>query len=209
MTHITPSFNPKYAHLIETAASQTYSELGLYLQEHLIKIWINDYKTQCNRLTDIGSMYNGSFEYIYDDCESLLRKGVINDDSIESRMLAVTGTSSPKISKRDDYRLKGWLGKTETIFGKEWDKGHFIAHSIGGAIDSIEINVFPQKRALNRGWSEEGKIFRKMETYCFENPDTYCFTRPIYSDQSSRPSFLEFGILKHDKTLWTETFNNH
>ena len=199
---------PNYIELFENENDMTYNELGQFIQEQLIKIWINDYKTQCNRLTDIGSMFNGSFEYIYDDCESLFRKGIINDDSIESRMVAATGTSSPKNGKRDDYRLKGWLGKTETVFGKQWDKGHFIAHSIGGAIDSIEINAYPQIRALNRGWSEEGKIFRKMETYCFEHPGTFCFTRPIYKDQTYRPADLEFAILKNDKTLWTETFNN-
>ena len=208
MPHFSSSSKANYDELLENEDSMTYNELGLFLQKQLIKIWINEYEAQCMRLTDIGSMYNGSFEYIYDDCESLVRKGVIHDDTIDSRMVAVTGTSSPKTSKRDDYRLKGWLGKTETVFGKEWDKGHFIAHSIGGAIDSIEINAFPQNRALNRGWSDEGKIFRKMETYCFEHPGTFCFIRPIYNDQTYRPIYLEFAVLKNDKNLWTETFNN-
>jgi len=29
-------------------------------------------------------------------------------------------------------------------------KGHFIAHSIGGAVDGWELNVFVQRRELNR-----------------------------------------------------------
>ena len=83
------------------------------------------------------------------------------------------------------------------MFGKKWDKGHFIAHSIGGAVDGIEMNVFVQRRDLNRGWSKEGKIFRVMETYCFMNPNTFCFNRPIYSDKTSKPSYLEYGLLNN------------
>lgn len=198
----------EYEQIIGSLSDLSYIDLGKQLQNKIMSIWISAYKAQSKRLSDIGSIYNGTFEYIYDDCESLIKKGLLPHETTESRMVAVTGTSSPKFGKRDDYRLKGWLGKTESIFGKEWDKGHFIAHSIGGAIDSIEINVFPQKRALNRGWSEEGKVFRKMETYCFENKDTYCFTRPLYNDLSSRPAFYEFCVLRHDNTFWSEVFDN-
>ncbi len=28
------------------------------------------------------------------------------------------------------------------MFGRQWDKGHFVAHSIGGAVDGWELNVF-------------------------------------------------------------------
>ncbi|HET6993246.1 MAG TPA: hypothetical protein VFJ43_18065, partial [Bacteroidia bacterium] len=93
-------------------------------------------------------------------------------------------------------------------FGKQWDKGHFIAHTIGGAIDGIEANVFVQKRDLNRGWSEEGKLFREMEKYGVIHPNTFCFNRPIYEDQSAKPSFYEYGILKDENNLWIECFDN-
>lgn len=198
----------QYNSILKNHFDNSYDEIGKLLQEKIIRIWIDEYKVQCNRATDIGSMFNGSFEYIYDDCESLVKKGILPSENTESRMVAATGISFPKLTKRDDYRLKGWLGKTETVFGKEWDKGHFIAHSIGGAIDSMEVNVYPQKRALNRGWSDEGKIFRKMESYCFKNQGTYCYTRPIYLEHTSRPDFIEFFILMHNKTIWSEIFDN-
>lgn len=65
-----------------------------------------------------------------------------------------------------------------------------------------------QKRSINRGWSERGKVFRKMERYCFENKDVFCFNRPIYLDESSKPAMYEFGILKIDGSIWVEVFDN-
>src|SRR6267154_6075918 len=100
------------------------------------------------------------------------------------------------------------VGATETTFGRDWDKGHFIAHSIGGAVDRAEANVFVQLRALNRGWSEAGKRFREMEAYCEANPGTFCFNRPIYDDQTARPAFFEFGLVKREGRLWVECFSN-
>jgi hypothetical protein len=130
------------------------------------------------------------------------------DPVIEARLVAVSGRSVFQEKARDDFRLKGWVGATETAFGHEWDKGHFIAHSMGGAVDRAEVNVFVQLRALNRGWSAEGKRFREMEAYCEANPGTFCFNRPIYDDQTARPAFFEFGLLKRDDRLWMERFQN-
>jgi hypothetical protein len=93
----------------------------------------------------------------------------------EARLVGVLGRSEPKIERRDDGRLRGWVGPTQKMFGREWDKGHFIAHSIGGAVDGWELNVFVQRRELNRGGSEEGKRFREMEKYCVANHGTFCF----------------------------------
>src|ERR1035441_7538606 len=80
----------------------------------------------------------------------------------------------------------------------------FIAHSIGGAVDGVEMNVFVQRRDLNRGWSAEGKTYREMESYCSSRSGTFCFSRPIYLDGTARPSFVEFGLLKEDNKLWVE-----
>ena len=79
------------------------------------------------------------------------------------------------------------------------------SHCIGGGLD---VNLFSQERRLNRGWSPQGKTYRQMETYCYEQPGTFCFSRPIYVDGSSVPRWLEFGLLKTDQTLWVETFEN-
>ena len=85
------------------------------------------------------------------------------------------------------------------------DKGHFIAHAIGGGLD---MNVFSQARDLNRGISEQGKVYRLMERYCYENAGTFCFSRPVYDDATSIPRWVEFGLLRDDGSLWVEVFEN-
>jgi hypothetical protein len=90
--------------------------------------------------TEIVRMQRGSFEYIYDDYATLeASRAVPYSLDAEARLVGVLGRSEPKIEKRDDGRLRGWVGPTEKMFGREWDKGHFIAHSIGGAVDGWEF----------------------------------------------------------------------
>jgi hypothetical protein len=86
-----------------------------------------------------------------------------------------------------------------------YDKGHFIGHAMGGL---LHINLFPQSKSINRGWSELGKLYRKMERYCEKNPGTYCFSRPIYAGYSAHPQLIEFGVLKHDGHFWVNQFPN-
>lgn len=53
-----------------------------------------------------------------------------------------------------------------------------------------------------------GKRFREMEKYCVSNPSTFCFSRPLYKDQTAKPAFVEFGVLKTGDELWLECFDN-
>ena len=80
-----------------------------------------------------------------------------------------------------------------------------MAHTIGGGLD---INVFSQTRDLNRGWSEQGKLYREMEKYCYTHPGTFCFSHPVYDDGSAVPPWLEFGLIQEDASLWIEVFDN-
>jgi|GEM_PF-2105796 len=41
-----------------------------------------------------------------------------------------------------------------------------------------------QLRSLNRGWTDEGKLYRKMEAYVAAHEGTMFFARPIYLDGS-------------------------
>jgi hypothetical protein len=47
-----------------------------------------------------------------------------------------------------------------------------------------------------------------MEDYCAAKMGTFCFSRPIYCDETAKPTFVEFGILKSDRELWVERFDN-
>jgi hypothetical protein len=75
-------------------------------------------------------------------------------------------------------------------------------------VDGLEINLFSQARALNRGWSAEGKLFRKMEQHCAAQPGTFCHFRPRYNDHLACPALVEFGVLLPEGKLWVEEFQN-
>lgn len=198
-----------YKVILEEAINNGRDGIAEHLSKELPHTWIKAYQLESSSVGDICIMRHGTFEYIFDDYSSLeITESMKNSILPETRVVGVFGLSAPKKIRRDDYRLRGWIGSTEHYFGKDWDKGHFIAHSIGGAVDGMELNVFQQRRDLNRGWSQQGKIFRKMEKYCFDNPGTFCFNRPIYFDTSFKPAFYEFGVLMPDGQLWVELFDN-
>ena len=126
------------------------------------------------------------------------------------RMIAVYGVSEPVNQKRDSSRIRYHQDRRVREFGDfknelAWDKGHYLAHSIGGQIDN---GIFAQRRDINRGWSTLGRIYRAMERYALENPGTFTFCRPIYGDGSDHPFFVELGVLKTDGQWWVEVFPN-
>src|SRR6266852_3246615 len=47
-----------------------------------------------------------------------------------------------------------------------------------------------------------------MERTCARHPGTFCFSRPIYADGSARPVQLEFGVLRMERTLRVDLFEN-
>lgn len=197
-----------YQSLFDRAVGDsTEAKIAFFLEE-LAHRWRDEYQQLSQRPVSLVRIRHNSFEYIYDNYSYLEATGSIPYSLIEDRLVAVLGLSAPQAVPRDDYRLRGWVGPTEKTYGGLCDKGHFIAHSLGGAVDRLELNVFVQRRDLNRGWSAEGKRYRAMEKYCLTHPGTFCFGRPLYQDQTSRPAFLEFGLLKETAEFWVETFDN-
>jgi len=85
------------------------------------------------------------------------------------------------------------------------DRGHFLGHASGGQLD---VNLFPQSRTLNRGWSEQGKIYRRMERFVAANLGTFFYHRPVYDDSTWIPRALEYGVLRADRDWWTAEFDN-
>ena len=66
---------------------------------------------------------------------------------------------------------------------------------------------FPQRRELNRGWSDEGKRFRAMERYVAGHPGAFFYHRPLY-DETWIPDRLEYGVLVDDREWWVDSFTN-
>jgi len=126
-------------------------------------------------------------------------------DLVLERVVLAYAISVEQLTKRDVTRMRGFPNpnvSTRRILGQKAflaDKGHFLGHASGGQLD---INLFPQRRELNRGWSAEGKAFRSMERYVAEHPGTFFYHRPIYDDETWVPQVLEYGMLEDD-TRWT------
>lgn len=195
-----------YEELLAAARAESETNAALILREQLLFKWRDLYVATVAHVTNIVRFQFRTFEYIFDHYSGLEATGEVPyNQTIEDRVVGVLGTSARAEEMRDASRVRGWVGPTEELLGTERDKGHFMAHCIGGGLD---VNVFSQERRLNRGWSPQGRIYRQMETYCYEQPGTFCFSRPVYADGSSVPRWLEFGLLKADQTLWVEVFDN-
>ena len=177
-----------------------------FLRDELPFRWRDLYVSSVAHPTNLVRFQFRTFEYICDFYSELEATGEVPyDQRVADRVVAVIGISARAEEKRDANRSRGWVGPTEEFLGTERDKGHFMAHCIGGGLD---VNVFSQERRLNRGWSPQGKIYRQMENYCYQQPGTLCFSHPVYEDGSNVPRWLEFGLLKTDHTLWVELFDN-
>jgi hypothetical protein len=153
----------------------------------------------------------GSFEY---SCDSTLDPELsdrwLQQHREDCRIVAVHGIATPIGRKRDATRIRYHMNSLVREFGSHrnelpFDKGHFIAHCIGGQIDN---GTFAQRRDINRSWRELGRLYRRMENYALAHPGVFVFSRPIYGDGSTCPFFIEYGILRTDGTWWVDVFPN-
>jgi hypothetical protein len=85
------------------------------------------------------------------------------------------------------------------------DRGHLIPHLSGGEFGP---NIFRQDRALNRGWSEDGKRYRALERAAAETPGALYFGHLLYSDHTDYPRRIEIAVLIPGATLHVEHFDN-
>jgi hypothetical protein len=158
----------------------------------------------CSHLPNVLQFEVEGFQHLYDFTSD---PGVhASATNMDDRLVAVFGYSTLPISRRDTSRMRGFLGGgLSDPDGESLDKGHFVGHALGGGTD---VNLFPQRPELNRGWSDPGKVFRKMERYAAAHPGTFVFARPLYNDMSWLPYALEYGVLMPDIGLWVEHFAN-
>lgn len=170
------------------------------LEKSLSVCSITEYTKAFPRHGDILEFQDHGFTYLFD----------LQDGKADSRVIAVYGLSKPPAGKRDTSRQKGFVATDKDdpnrIFGKGlYDRGHFMAHSIGGGMD---VNFFPQNPPLNRGSSDAGKEYTRMERYVAANPNTFVFARPIYTDPTWIPEYLEYAVLQSGGNFWAALFRN-
>ena len=168
--------------IMAEAEARGISDMLTFLRDELPRRWMAGYKEATPRSTNILRIELGTFVYMFDFVTELETEGVLGQDTVrEDRLVAGHGFSAAAPIDREAGRMRGWVGATEKYLGPGRDKGHVFGRALGGRVDGLEINLFSQARALNRGWSEEGKLFRRMEQHCAAHPGTFCYLRPRYN----------------------------
>jgi len=164
--------------------------------EERVGAWCDEYRDQFGP-SDILEVNLKMAVYVYDcSCE---------------RVLLAYGLSCPQLEARDKNRMRGFPAVkvgVKAVMGEvafDADRGHFLGHAAGGELD---INLFPQRRELNQGWSDEGKLFRQMEEHASKHFGTFLYHRAMYNDDTWIPDRLEYGLLVDDQNWWTESFRN-
>jgi hypothetical protein len=195
-----------YRRLSRSARAGSIYELIADLRLRLPAQWQRVYAAAVSHTPNIIHVEYGTFDYICDSYSGMEALGeVAFDQRVRDRVIGVLGISLPMRGRRRGSLPKGWVEHPGEVDSGGRDKGHFIAHAIGGGLD---MNIFSQARGLNRGISKQGKVYRLMERYCYDNVGTFCFSRPVYDDATSIPRWVEFGLLRDDGSLWVEVFEN-
>jgi len=185
------------------AARESGESAREFLERELPLCWEDRYKAMSERPTQIVVFRYGTFDYIFDSYQQPAPFVPGSGESpVEARLIAAIGTVKSQTIRRDDVRLRGITLSPAPGQPSHWDRGHYIAHSLGGTVDGNEANVFLQLRSVNRG------RYRSMELYCKKNPGILCFSRPLYTDTSAHPCEIEFGVLKTNGELWVELLPN-
>ena len=164
--------------------------------EDRVQTWCDEYLIQ-NPLAILSEITLAPAVFVFDHtCE---------------RVVVSYALSVPQLMARNTGRMRGFpdvnISVRRALGEKAFaaDRGHFLGHASGGELD---INLFPQRRELNRGWSAEGKQFRRMERHVADHLCSFFYHRPLYDDPTWIPSSLEYGVLLEDASWWIQTFRN-
>jgi hypothetical protein len=157
-----------------------------------------DYGAIANGLTTDGELVEvdagTGYRYVFD---------IGSADGCESRVVAGYGLSRPPAGPRDASRLRGYPVPKTLV--PTHDRGHLFAHAAGGAAD---VNLFVQHRALNQGWSAEGRRWRALERYTARHPGTLMVVRLLYEDTSALPRALEAVLADKRGVIRSERLRN-
>ncbi len=169
-----------------------------FLGELLSHHWCVEYQAQTPRPTRVLEIQIARLTYLFDAAPSLA--GTDGED----RVVGVWDRASAPEGTRDRSRMRGLIPEPRRWSGMQLDRGHFVAHAAGGGTD---LNLFPQIRALNRGWSLAGRRWRALEREA-SGEGTFLFVRPTYADLTWVPAELEAGYVRGDGELVVERFVN-
>jgi len=121
----------------------------------------------------------------------------------EDRTVAAWAITPTDIRRRDTYYQRGFPMAPYHV--SPVDRGHLIPHLSGGEFGP---NIFRQDRALNRGWSDQGKLYRALEREAARVPGALYFGHLLYADDTAYPKQIEIAVLLPGATLRVEQFDN-
>jgi hypothetical protein len=134
------------------------------------------------------------------DPPPVVLEGVLHTADAPACIALMKDLLVPLITHFDGNRPRALRSQTHFRYSRTpvtfaLDVGHLIAHAAAGPPD---INFFPQRRDLNRGWSSagDGRAYRALERYVANNPGTAYFSRLLYdSSETGLPHFIEMGLI--------------
>jgi hypothetical protein len=180
-----------YAALAQVLADRSPADLGSALLDAVAE----RYERQCPRRSLVIFEQSGA-TYLFDPAGAV---GAAQED----RTVAAWTLTPPTVAARDVSYQRGFPLPPDPD-GTPVDRGHLIPHLSGGAFGP---NIFRQHRALNRGWSQEGRRFRALEREAAATPGTFYFGHLLYADDTAYPSEIETALLR-GRTLHAERFRN-
>lgn len=121
---------------------------------------------------------------------------------IYDRTVLVVAQPAPPAAGRDESYQRGFP-LAEDFGGRRVDRGHFIPFTSGG---SFGPNLYTQDRALNRGWSRDGRRYRALERRAAKSRGLM-FAHALYIDERPVPAFVQLGLIARSSHE-TETFRN-
>lgn len=181
-----------YAAFLEKCKTTDYVSAKAILCEGLSTFWVDEYLRAMSKRPEIVEFSDSAYSFLF--------------DYDHERVVVAFGETREPAGSRDAARQKGFI-PSFTKFYPNKDRGHFLSHASGGLMD---VNFFPQKKEINRGWSPAGKIYRAMEKHCASHSGTFVFSHPIYTaaDPGWDPEQLEYGFYDHDREFRAILFPN-
>jgi hypothetical protein len=196
-----------YQDLIDEFAITNLTQLNELFENKLVDEWISNYcEDSLGLFGDITVQRFFDFTFIFDYTGNPQNDGIEACAIPDARVIGVFGLSNQNINTSNRAMMKRFRGKPGAydVLGGKYDRGHFIAHLSGGPID---INLFPQRRDVNRG-SGIGKKYRAMERHIAKNPGLFVFSKPVYHDFSCCPFEIQFGYCDESLNFTVEKFPN-
>jgi DNA/RNA non-specific endonuclease len=151
-------------------------------------LWVAHYCDLTRWEPEIVEIALASLTYLFDLAPS---SGPAPHDA-DDRVVGVWGRLAKPRAARNRSRQAGFIPEPARWSEAGYDRGHFVAHSLGGG---MEINFFPQAKDLNRGSSERGRRWRALERHAASADEALIFVRPLYDGPSWRPALLDFCVV--------------